>query len=123
MAEKKKLHHTRVVRVMRLVFNYLFLFHRHITQSLGVYLFYTGTETVTGLHFLRSQTSTTTSKFHREIEIETEVEDSVFVNRELGFHHAPLSTMEGNSSRPNLKRPFFEDADDDNLDSSNKPSA
>nr|POE57128.1 hypothetical protein CFP56_34093 [Quercus suber] len=32
--------------------------------------------------------------------------------------------MEGNSSRPNLKRPFFEDADDDNnLDSSNKPSA
>ena len=110
---------------MRLVFNYLFLFHRHITQSLGIYLFYTGTETVTGLHFLRSQTSTTTSKFHREIEIEieTEVEDSVFVNRELGFHHAPLSTMEGNSSRPNLKRPFFEDADDDNLDSSNKPSA
>ncbi|XP_050263545.1 SUPPRESSOR OF ABI3-5 [Quercus robur] len=31
--------------------------------------------------------------------------------------------MEGNSSRPNLKRPFFEDADDDKLDSSNKPSA
>ncbi|KAF3958703.1 hypothetical protein CMV_016417 [Castanea mollissima] len=37
--------------------------------------------------------------------------------RQIGFHHAPLSTMEGNSSRPNLKRPFFEDADDD------KPSA
>ena len=74
---------------------------------------------MTGLHFLRSQTSTTLSKFHRE----TETERRGFGIPEIGFDHAPLSTMEGNSSRPNLKRPFFEDADDDNLDSSNKPSA